>query len=337
MHLQICCQYIRLTPNRLAFSRADGVFHKPAGFAKNELRMWPTVLLVIYATCITAASFAGGWLPSMLRLTHDRMQFVVSFVAGLMLGVALFHLLPHAAHETGSLDRAIWWTMIGLLTTFFLVRAFHFHQHGPAESSDEPARFAQGHDHDCPGHHAQELATLELNPLSWVGVTLGLGIHTFIDGVALAASVAADAEDHADGRLLGLGTFLAVLLHKPLDAMSITSLMQVGRWSRLWMRLVNAAFALICPIGAAVFYLGVRYGGLAASAVGCAVAFAAGVFLCISLGDLLPEVQFHRHDRFKLSALLLLGVALAWGIGFLEPDHAHDLPAAPAAHEHGAR
>ena len=43
-----------------------------------------------------------------------------------------------------------------------------------------------------------------------------------------------------------------------------------------------------------------------------ALAFSAGTFLCISLSDLLPELQFHRHDRIKLSAALLLGLALAW-------------------------
>ena len=49
----------------------------------------------------------------------------------------------------------------------------------------------------------------------------------------------------------------------------------------------------------------------------------AGVFICISLSDLLPEVQFHSHDRLKLSAALLLGIVTAWAIGFLEPAHTH--------------
>jgi zinc and cadmium transporter len=46
--------------------------------------------------------------------------------------------------------------------------------------------------------------------------------------------------------------------------------------------------------------------------LGCALAFAAGVFLCISLGDLLPELELHSHHRIRLSVALLLGVALAW-------------------------
>jgi zinc and cadmium transporter len=45
------------------------------------------------------------------------------------------------------------------------------------------------------------------------------------------------------------------------------------------------------------------------------------MFLCISLCDLLPELQFHGHDRFKLTMALLLGLALAWGISM---SHTHE-------------
>ena len=54
-----------------------------------------------------------------------------------------------------------------------------------------------------------------------------------------------------------------------------------------------------------------------------ALAFSAGVFLCISLSDLLPEVQFHSHDMWMLSGALLTGVGLAGLIGFAERGHTH--------------
>jgi zinc and cadmium transporter len=57
--------------------------------------------------------------------------------------------------------------------------------------------------------------------------------------------------------------------------------------------------------------------------VGYALCLSAGVFLCISLGDLLPELHFHSHDQIPLSLMLLLGLALAWGIRYFEPPHAH--------------
>jgi zinc and cadmium transporter len=46
-----------------------------------------------------------------------------------------------------------------------------------------------------------------------------------------------------------------------------------------------------------------------------------GAFICIALGDLLPEVQFHSHDRVRLTLLFLLGIGLAMTLGWFEPAH----------------
>jgi zinc and cadmium transporter len=62
------------------------------------------------------------------------------------------------------------------------------------------------------------------------------------------------------------------------------------------------------------------------------LAFSAGTFLCISLSDLLPELQFHDHDRGKLSVSLVLGLVLALAVGRLEGlVHRHPEPARNAA------
>lgn len=309
--------------------------------------MPPLVLLLIYSVVVVLASLLGGWLPSILRLTHTRTQMMMSGVAGLMLGVALFHLLPHAVGELGgpaAVDISVWWTMIGLLAMFFLIRAFHFHQHGPGEPQTpvlEEAACDHEHDHTVEGghhHHHDAHGHQHAHHLSWVGVAFGLSLHTIIDGVALGASVQAEAAHHSEGVILaGLGVFLAVLLHKPLDSLSITSLMAASGWSSRSQMLVNLAYASLCPLGALGFYFGVeQLGGEQQAIVGRALAFAAGVFLCISLGDLLPELQFHTHDRAKLSFALLLGIGLAYGIVFLEPEHVHHhgAGAAEEVHDH---
>lgn len=282
--------------------------------------MSPITTVVVYSVLIVAASLAGGLLPSLVRLTHARMQLIVSFVAGLMLGVGLFHMLPHAAAQIGSIDRTMWWVVVGVLTMFFLLRTFHFHQHGPAQTSlSTQGQGEHGnvagcqHDHGH-GHHA----------LSWVGVALGLSLHTLIDGMALAASVQTEALHGSSGWWLGLATFLAIVLHKPIDAVSITALMSAGGWAPLWRHAVNLAFAVMCPLGAVLLLFGVaRVGDAEHLLLGCALAAAAGVFLCIALADLLPEIEFHSHDRGKLSALLLLGIAVSYGIGMVEPEHVH--------------
>jgi zinc and cadmium transporter len=288
--------------------------------------MWLLFLITVYCVLLIIASLVGGYLPSMMRVTHTRMQLMMSFVGGLMMGVALLHLLPHAVLEANSLDYAAWSSVLGLLAMFLTIRVFEVHHHAP-----DGACLHQEQRQD--GHALASESGGTSHPLSWVGLFIGLGIHSIIDGVAVGASVAAAAEHSTAARLLGIGTFLAVLLHKPLDSLSVTSVMLAGNWSNRARNLVNFFFALICPLGALLFYLGIQeLGDGQHLVVGCALGFSAGVFLCISLADILPEIQFHRHDRVKLFAALLLGVLLAFAIGIFEPEHAHDLPSSGHAH-----
>ncbi|ARN76087.1 ZIP family metal transporter [Oceanicoccus sagamiensis] len=281
-------------------------------------------LLALYSAIIIFVSLLGGWLPTRVKLTHTGTQVMMSFVAGLMLGIAFYHLLPHAIFtlpEEGGVDTAVWWLMIGLLFMFVLLRAFHFHNHGPQEDDHH-----HGHDH---GHQSP-------SSISWAGVALGLAVHTLIDGVALGAAIQAGVMEDAPLGLLGLGVFVAIALHKPLDAMSITSLMIAGGWSAKSRFMVNALFSVMCPLGALLFFVGVeQFDTDTSMIVGVALAFSAGVFICISLSDLLPEVQFHSHDRAKLTIALLIGIITAYGIGLLEPGHAHQDHGDHQAQQHG--
>ena len=52
--------------------------------------------LTVWCLLIVAASIAGGRVPDALRLTHRSLQMVMSFVGGLMPGIGLLHMLPHA-------------------------------------------------------------------------------------------------------------------------------------------------------------------------------------------------------------------------------------------------
>jgi len=327
---------VALTLGMPAFARAD----EHPGASAGAFSSMATGLLVVYCGMIALSSLGGGFLPMLVRLTHRRMQLLVSLVGGLMLGVGIFHQLPHAvavmpnqdSGHSSALDSCMWWLMFGLLLTFFMLRMFHFHNHGPMADED-------GHDHDCAHDHDHDHAgqlshdhdhghgAESSKKASWIGIFLGLSLHTLLDGVALAAAVEADAiHQHGNSAfaLLGLGTFLGVVLHKPLDSLSITSLMATGGWSRGSMQLANIGYALMCPIGAGLFCVGMTsFSGGRDTIVAGALAMSAGVFIAISLSDLLPEVQFHSHDRIRLSLVLLLGVALAWGIRFLEPAHTH--------------
>ena len=63
--------------------------------------MSPTALLAVYCGLIVLASLAGGMIPLLIRLTHRRLELLLSFISGVMLGAALLHLLPEATHAAG--------------------------------------------------------------------------------------------------------------------------------------------------------------------------------------------------------------------------------------------
>jgi zinc and cadmium transporter len=277
--------------------------------------MTPLWLLTVYCVLVLVASLAGGWLLLIIHPTHTRLQTAISFVAGLMLGIALLHFLPDAAEQLHSVDRTMTWVLGGFLSMFFLQRFFHFHHHDSPKGDPEDCDTHE-HDHDHE-HHAHTLADKSAKQLSWVGTALGLTLHSLFDGLALAASVAVGAHGHV--KLAGLGVAMVVILHKPFDALAISTLMTASGSSRFSRHLLNSLFSLVSPIGAALFYFGAsRFADSNAVLLGSALAFCAGTFLCIASSDLLPELQFHSHDRFKLSVALLAGIAVAVIIGQLE-------------------
>jgi len=275
-------------------------------------------LLAIYCLLVLLASLAGGGLLLVIRPTHARLQIAISLVAGLMLGIALLHFLPDAAGQLHSVERTATWVLGGFLAMFFLQRFFHFHHHdSPEGDPDDCCHGVDEPGEPQPAHHAHALADKSAQQLSWVGTALGLTLHSLLDGLALAAAVTAGSLGHA--RLAGLGVALVVILHKPFDAMAVSTLMTASGSSRFSRHLLNGLFALATPLGAGLFYLGANHvADSNAAFLGSALAFCAGTFLCIASSDLLPELQFHSHDRFKLSFALLAGLAVAVVIKQLE-------------------
>lgn len=271
------------------------------------------VIVFCYGIAIVGATMAGGYLPRVMKLDHVRMQMVLSFVGGMMLGVALLILLPHgflaifrsadepiagvAIHSTVNA------VLFGLLLTFFMMRAFHFHHHGEDHE-------LEGHEDHHPIHHHADTPKTKLG---WIGVSFGLGLHTFMDGMALGTAVI------QDGLVASFGVFLAVLLHKPLDALSLSTVMLKENFSWPTIQAANAVFGLMCLAGA-MLTLYLSEANVSPFWLGCLMAAAAGVFLCISLSDLLPEVQFHQHDRIRLSLAVVSGISVAF---LIERFHTH--------------
>ena len=138
--------------------------------------MSPLVLLTYYCLLILLASIAGGMIPIWFRLTHRVMEVIVSFVAGVMLGVGLLHMLPHALEHmqepgrfakrpgkssSGTDLEAMLWVLAGLLTMFFIERFLCFHHHG-VEDGEVTCSHDQGDGHSH-GHD-----------ITWSGAAIGL-------------------------------------------------------------------------------------------------------------------------------------------------------------------
>lgn len=85
--------------------------------------------------------------------------------------------------------------------------------------------------------------------------------------------------------------------------------------------LANFSFAVMCPLGAVLAWWGILGTHSHAYVVSQLLAFSAGVFLCIALSDLLPEMQFHGHNQILLAFSLLLGLTIAWLLMYINPMH----------------
>ena len=272
--------------------------------------------LLVYSAAVVLASLMGGCLPVLGRVSHSRLQLYLSLSAGVMLGAAFFHVMPEAIEYTSSVSFG-WWLALSVVGLFCIERFIAPHSHEPSGEEAGKKTNEYDHDHDHAGPEPSSVA-------GWMAV-LGLTVHTFINGIGLGAAVQTDVKDGVAWALPGLSMFLAIVLHKPADALAISTLLRRSGVPLKRIGLVQFGFAVFVPLGACAFYLtrGEIDRQLQNQFTGIALALSAGTFLVIALSDLLPEVQVHRHDRIPLFLALVLGVGLMAVIALLE-GHGHD-------------
>jgi zinc and cadmium transporter len=281
--------------------------------------------ILLYSFAVMVVSLLGGSVPLLGKVTHSRLQLYLSLSAGVMLGASFFHVMPDAM-EMCKKDSFGWWVTLGVVGLFCIERFIAPHSHETSSKLQQEHAHEPGCEHDHEHRAAPPVA-------GWMAV-LGLTIHTFMNGVGLAGAIEGDTEK---GLLVlpGMALFLAIILHKPADALAISTVLSRKGISRGKLSLVQLGFASMIPVGALGFYWtsGRLEKNLENQLIGAALAFSAGTFLFIALSDLLPEVQFHRHDRVPLFLALVAGVVFMGGIAYLEPHehgdekHSDDHPA----------
>src|SRR5262245_64053793 len=180
--------------------------------------------LAVYSAGILAASLFGGCVPFLGRVTHSRLQLYMSLSAGVMLGASFFHVMPDAMEMAGA--GFGWWMALGAVGLFCIERFIAPHSHEVSSKLQMEHEHEPGCEHDHEHRAAPSVA-------GWMAV-LGLTIHTFMNGVGLAGAVQNDLDKGSPAAWVipGLALFLAIALHKPADALAISTVLSIRGVSR---------------------------------------------------------------------------------------------------------
>ncbi len=227
---------------------------------------------------ISASAFVSAALGGVLALRAVRhVGAIIAVGAGIRIGAAYFDLIPESVeHLGGSLDRAMLFTAVGFLAFYAIEKLTALHVgHETATELDHG---------DAAHRH-----------VDFIG-SLGMSLHSFLDGVALAAGLAI-------GGGLGLVIAVVVVVHRFSDGIGIVSLLLAARAPRdeiyRWVALVALAPVVGVVVGLLLPVPDEVLGGM--------LAVFAGFFLYIGAAELLPEA--HRSDRSRwIVAATLFGV-----------------------------
>ena len=135
----------------------------------------------------------------------------------------------------------------------------------------------------------------------------GLLIHTFFDGVSIAAASYVDAG-------VGFLVFVAVFLHKFPEGFTIGSMLVAAGKGTREIVIATSVIGAATLLGVLLFAL---IGSRIDSSVAYALPIASGVTLYVAASDLIPEVNHHGGKRPLVSISVFAGVALFFVIHLL--------------------
>jgi zinc transporter ZupT len=218
------------------------------------------------------AAALGNVIGALAVVRHLRrgLQFIdacLAFGAGFMLAVTMLGVLPEVI---GASSMAALYVLLGYLAVHLAQHVFTTHFHFGEE-------------------------THRLSASAGFSALLGLTLHTFFDGVAIASGFLVSDR-------LGLLLFLAVLLHKLPEGVTIASVIVAGGQSRA------QALGGAAVLGGATI-LGVLLTEHIAPLAQHGLALSAGVTLYVAASNLVPEFQAKRG---WLTAMAFFGGALGY-------------------------
>lgn len=245
------------------------------------------------------AVFVASWLA--YKVFAHYLHHMVSLSVGVLLSVALLHLLPEA-FESGVADaRVLFGLMLASLIGFFVLEKIALLRHS--------------HHHEGDGHHHHHGHDRHEAGRGGVLILIGSSLHNLCDGVLVAAAFLTDP-------LLGVLTAASIIVHEvPHKLGDFVVLLNAGLARRRAFALI--LFTSLCSaLGGIIGYFVLQQ---AQDWVPYVLVVAASSFLYISVADLMPQM----HERVSLAdavpQLLLVGVgvALIYSVTTLM-HHGHD-------------
>src|SRR5271156_28822 len=232
--------------------------------------MHPVVLSLLLGLTAAAANVLGGAIIVQKNWDRSYLRYFVALGAGFMLATAIVEVFPAALELSGK--SAAFLVLVGYLIIHFFEHTVtpHFH-FGEETHKDQFVHTHKGY-----------------------SVLLGLIIHTFFDGIAIASGFLVS-------NWLGWLIFLAIFLHKIPEGFTVSSVMLASGRSR------GTAWGASVVLGGATL-AGVLTMALFRHHVAAGLPLAAGVTIYVAASDLVPEVN--KEPSMKMALLVFVGAAM---------------------------
>jgi len=205
--------------------------------------------------------------------------FLISLAAGTIFGGVFIHLIFRLANKVGYGRITGLLIIVGMIGSFFLERAVHWHCHHT-------------------GRHEE--------PLPYV-LAAGDAVHNALDGLLITTSFLASSS-------AGIAATIAVIAHKIPKELGDFGVMVDGGFSRLKALAFNIGISSFMFVGAAAVF-GISQ--LTGAAVGVLLPIVIGNFVFIAGSDLLPE--FKTEDRWDMHIVMFsIGVGIMYSIPYIK-------------------
>eukprot|EP00474_Spongospora_subterranea_P010664 CRZ11122.1 hypothetical protein [Spongospora subterranea] len=279
--------------------------------------VWRNRVFAVLATLLVPfCSFLGMIVVTTLALAQTTfLPVLVSFGAGTMISSSLLSSLPEAfeliddPHTVGYVVLA---GVVCALVFEFLVHSISRHDHGHAHGDGCKTVEKVAGTVDVLVTEPSTCNSTKMESMAW-NILISDGLHNAVDGILIGVTFTSSLTN-------GFKTTGLIILHElPQEVAELCILLHAG-WPVRKALIRNAASTLTILIGVIA---GLLLGPLSSIANYC-MAFVAGEFLYIALGQLLPSMPNDSPKNVKIisNIAFFVGIMFFGVIGFMFP-HCH--------------